>query len=70
MCVGVPPSSASFLRKYLCEDMNETTNLQMSVFAKVESSEGEGGVNFVLDVLQSEKRDCESERDRLGSVLL
>ena len=22
MCVGVPPSSASFLREHLCEDMN------------------------------------------------
>ena len=42
----------------------------MSVFAKAGPSEGGVDVNFVFEVLQSEKRDCESERDRLGSVLL
>ena len=25
VCVGVPPSSASFLREHLCECMNRTT---------------------------------------------
>ena len=44
--------------------------VSMSVFAKAGPSERGVDVNFVLDVLQSEKRDYESKRDRLGSVLL
>jgi len=46
----------------------------MSVFANIRPSGGGGDVSFVFDALQSEESDCESEReserDRLGSILL
>ena len=48
--------------------------VSMSVFANIRPSGGGGDVSFVFDALQSEESDCESEReserDRLGSILL